>query len=162
MTVNPKRHMPNAKRHAEPDDTPCAAFGVRRTAFRAGRPGITLLLVILILSALLSISVSIFEVIFGEFRLSGEMTDSFTALYAADEGLEELLFNDRVADTYCAGPGSCTFGPVKRELSSGGCVTIRLNRTGSDTTLIATGEYRCEAPGVFPVKRALQTTYEKL
>lgn len=131
------------------------------TRQRQNRSGITLILVILILSALLAISLSIFEIIFGEFRISGEMTDSFVALYASDEGLEELLYNDRVAESYCGGPGSCHYGPERRQLSNGSCVTLRLDRTGRDTTVVATGEYRCEAPGIFPVKRALQTTYEK-
>src|SRR3989338_10000544 len=55
------------------------------------KQGITLLLVVVLLSAILSISIGIFNVVYGEFRISGEVADSFRALYAADEGIAHPL-----------------------------------------------------------------------
>lgn len=126
------------------------------------RKGVTLLLVILILAAILSISIGIFDVTFGEIRISGEVGDSFLALYAADQGIEKTLYDDRVANTLCSGNGSCAYGPVKLPaFPNGSCATVRLSRTGGgDTTVTATGEYRCSSP-VAAVKQALLTTYKK-
>ena len=128
----------------------------------AGR-GMTLLLVVLLLSALLSISVGIFTVMFGELRISGEATDSFIALYAADEGVERLLYLDLVADSLsgCAGADPCSYGPVSLSFPSGACATVQLTRSGNgQTTARATGEYRCGG-GSRAVRRAFQTNYQK-
>lgn len=124
------------------------------------RAGMTLLLVILIISALLSVSLSIVTVVLGELRIAGEMTDSFIALYAADEGMERLLYDDRIAESICPGSGSCSYGPVTASLSNGACYTARLSRTGNDTTIISTGEFRCGSP-VLSVRRAFQATYTR-
>lgn len=117
----------------------------------------TLLLVILIISSLLSISLGIFDVVLGEFRISGEITDSFIALYAADLGIEKVLYDDRVADSICQGSGSCT-ATFDITLANGACAKVRLSRTGKNTTVISTGEYRCSSPNL-SVKRAFQANY---
>lgn len=126
--------------------------------FRRSSSGMTLLLVVLILSALLSISLGIFTVVLGESRIAGEITDSFVALYAADQGMERMLYDNRVAGTVCPGSGACSYGPVTTPLANGSCMTLRLDRTGPNTTVISTGEYRCGLPEL-SVKRALETTY---
>ncbi len=129
-------------------------FGI----FRRQAPGITILLVVLVLSALLSISLGILDVVLGEFRISGEITDSFIALYAADQGIEQILYSDRVQNSICPGSGSCSYGPVTTPLPNGSCYTLRLNRSGANTVVVATGEYRCASP-VLAVKRAFEATY---
>ena len=53
--------------------------------------GITLLLVMIILSALLSISIGIFNIVFGQIKISGDLADSFVAFYAADQAIENIL-----------------------------------------------------------------------
>lgn len=60
------------------------------------KKGITLLLVIVILSAILSISLGIFSITLGEIKISGEIGNSFHAFYAADQGIERMLYRDRV------------------------------------------------------------------
>lgn len=117
----------------------------------------TLLLVILVLSALLSVSLAVFSIVLGEIRISGEIGDSFAALYAADQGVEQLLYDARVAGTVCPGTSSCSYGPVTVTLAHDACYTVRLNRTGRNTTIIATGQYRCSSS--LAVKRAFQVTY---
>lgn len=124
------------------------------------RQGITLLLVVLVLSALLSISLGILDVVLGEFRITGEITDSFVALYAADQGIEQILYSDRVSNAICPGSGSCSYGPVTMSLANGSCYTLRLNRSGSNTIVVATGEYRCASPAL-SVKRAFEATYTR-
>lgn len=122
-----------------------------------------LLLVVLILAAILSIATGIFNVVFGELRIAGEISDSFQALYAADEGMERMLYCDRVSDSGCApcpGAGSCSYGPVLTLLANGACHTVRLSRTGRDTTVTSTGEYRCGGT-TLAVRRALQSTYTR-
>lgn len=136
-------------------------FQISDLGFRTStrEPGITLLLVILILSALLSISLGIIDVVLGEFRISGEITDSFVALYAADQGMEKMLYDDRISDSICPS-GNCVYGPVTTTLSNGACHILRLNRSGSNTTVTATGEYKCGSSAL-SVKRAFESTYTR-
>ncbi|MDP3727104.1 MAG: hypothetical protein Q8R35_00515 [bacterium] len=122
------------------------------------RRGITLLLVVLILSALLSISLGILDVVLGEFKISGEISDSFVALYAADLGVERILYDDRVGTSICPGSGNCSYGPITTALPNGACFTLRLDRTGGNTVVVSTGEYRCASPQL-SVKRAFEATY---
>ncbi len=148
--TNSKHQASNSKR-----------FGIWALDFGVSGPeraGITLLLVILILSAILSISLGILDVVLGEFRISGEITDSFIALYAADQGIERILYDDRVQGNICSGGGNCSYGPVQTALSNGSCYVLRLIRTGADTTVTSTGEYRC-ANTLLSVKRAFETAY---
>lgn len=126
--------------------------------------GITLLLVILVLSALLAISIGIFNLVFGEFRISGEISDSFVAFYAADRGMEKLLYMDRVADNVpgCGGSGACQWGPTgPYSLENGACFRLIYRRLGSgDALAIAGGEYRCGISAL-SVQRAVETIYSK-
>ncbi|MDO8500167.1 MAG: hypothetical protein Q7S66_05975 [bacterium] len=144
-------------------------FGIQHSEFGISQRGITLLLVILILSSLLSISLGIFNAIFSELRLSGEIANSFTALYAADEAIERGLYLDRKqATTLCVpivGVG-CQYIGSQVQLSNGSCYRLRVDKkvTSSEYTfdvdLRASGEFRCGGDA-FSVKRALQTSYSQ-
>ncbi|MBI4132861.1 MAG: hypothetical protein HY473_02145 [Candidatus Sungbacteria bacterium] len=140
--------------------------------FRDSRPGITFLLVILILSALLAISINISNIVVGQIRLSGEIGDSLVALYAADQGIEYLLYCDRVAGANCdsadppclGGTGDCTYGPQSpgarwSPAAADSCTIVTLTRQGDNVTLTSSGEFRCGNPQV-SVKRALRAFYE--
>ena len=121
--------------------------------------GITLLLVVGLLSAILSISVGIFNVVLGEFRISGEMTDSFRALYAADEGIQRTLYRDRVQHAICTDTGGtncfvATQVPVKSEA----CYTVRVSKNSATLITIA-GQYRCGVNPTRVVKRGFQLVY---
>lgn len=65
------------------------------TAQTDNKRGITLLLVIVILSALLSISAGVFNVVIGEIMISGEIGESYVAFYAADRAIDKFLYLDR-------------------------------------------------------------------
>ncbi len=146
---------------------------------RRAPTGIALLLVVVVLSALLSVSLGIFAVVFGEAKISGEMTDSFRAIFAADQGMERMLYCDRAVPPAncdnlgqpagCLGqPGQCTYpGPNPTDtvqlpaFPSGACVYVRLFRNASgDTGAFSTGEYAC---GVAErsVRRALRALYQQ-
>src|SRR3990167_324040 len=60
---------------------------------RQKQSGITLLLVILVLASLMTISIGIFNVAYTEIVISRELTSSFRALYAADQGIEYMLYH---------------------------------------------------------------------
>lgn len=146
---------------------------------KGGPTGIALLLVVVVLAALLSVSLSIFDVVFGETKISGEMTDSFKAIFAADQGMERMLYCDRTTPSAncdnlgqpagCLGqPGQCSYpGPNLNDtqqlptFSSGACAYVRLFRNASgDTKAFSTGEYVCGA-AERSVRRALQSTYQR-
>ncbi len=98
--------------------------------------GVTLLLAVLVASVALSVGVGIFSLLFAELEISGTAKDSVTAFYAADSGLECVLYWDLLENkdssktnpfatsgagansikcanaTYLVGgPGSCLDGP---------------------------------------------------
>lgn len=133
---------------------------------RKREKGITMLLVVAILSSLLSISVGIFDVIFGQIQLSGEISDSFSAFYAADEGIEKTLYLDRITNInnplgICAGTGGGAgcYTALAVNAQSGGCYDIAVDKVGASTNLKVLGQYRCGANPVRVVKRGFNLTY---
>lgn len=122
--------------------------------------GITLLLVIVLLSAILSISIGIFNVVLGEFRISGEATDSFRALYAADQGIERTLYQDREQQALCAvALGPDCFVAEGVGVPSEACYTVRVSKIADATTIVIAGQYRCGANPARVVKRGFEVTY---
>jgi Tfp pilus assembly protein PilX len=124
------------------------------------RDGITLLLVIVLLSTILSISVGIFNVVIGEFRISGEATDSFRALYAADQGIERTLYRDRVQQALCTvveGPDCFVASDVS--VLSDACYTVRVSKLSGATAIAIAGQYRCGTSPSRVVKRGFEVTY---
>ncbi len=142
--------------------------GIFLRDFAGEKKGITLLLVILVLTSLLSISLGIFTSVFTELRISGEIADSFVALYAADEAVERGLYLDRrnPETSLCVpvvGLG-CQYVGDQVQLANGSCYILKVDKTitevsyNFDVNMRASGEYRCGG-GVTSVKRALQTSY---
>lgn len=136
---------------------------IRRSA--RGRAGVTLLLVILVLAALLSISIGIFSVVYGELRISGEISDSFVALFASDAGMEKLFYADRSKDSLCPGiAGSCTFSSVVT-LPNNACISnLSVSRSGQAVTLFSIASYNrggCSANSPAGVLRSFSAFYTK-
>ncbi len=109
-------------------------------------PGMTLLLVVPLLAAILSISIGIFTLTFGEIRISGEIEDSFLAVYAADQGLERGLYLDFTKGTINCSGANCYVEnwilPATTGASPSG-YTMRISKTGSVTAMTIVGQYRC-------------------
>jgi len=141
--------------------------------------GITILLVVIILSAILSISIGVFNVVYGQLRISGDVEDSFRAMYAADLGMERILYKDRVIADVCTFPSNCAGGtcdPCYTEDNSegsairekvpvpmGACYKINVYKVsdqGATTTqIISIGQYRCGATPSRVVKRGFEVMY---
>ena len=126
---------------------------------KSTREGTSLLLVVVLLSALMSVSLGIFNVVFGQIKLSGEVADSFVAFFSADQGIEKILYRDRVLENICPTPGINCFveGPIN--VVSGGCYSINVSKTGGNTQIVGVGQYRCEANPNRVVKRGFQVNY---
>jgi len=121
--------------------------------------GITLLLVIILLSAIMSISLGIFNVVLGELKISGEISDSFVAFYAADQGIERVLYLDRNLQAVCQVPGPDCFTDTNVPVESNGCYTARVSKAGNTTDIIVAGQYRCGLNPTRVVKRGFEVTY---
>ena len=118
------------------------------------REGITLLLVMVMLSAILAISAGIFNIIVGQILISGEIGDSVTAFYAADQGIDKTLYRDRMLDN-CASP-PCTVGPVS--LSPRACYYVTYTGPGS-VSIRAVGHYYCGLESPRAVRRGFEVNY---
>lgn len=137
-----------------------SASGGKIQNIKKGEEGISLLLVAVLLSAFLSISIGIFNVVFGQIKLSGEIADSFVAFYAADQGIEKILYRDRIQGNICVPtPGQNCFVEEAVDVTSGGCYTIRVSKTGDETEIITAGQYRCGLNPTRVVKRGFQVNY---
>ena len=136
--------------------------------------GVALLFVVVILSAILSISIGIFSLVMGELRISSELTRSFVAAYIADQGLERTHY----LDTATSSPPLCPtvdFNPVDEgencysipfpgvtvsTPNGDGCYMIQVSKFPPATTeIISRGEYPCGA-GDFAVRRAIFIRYK--
>ena len=122
--------------------------------------GITLLLVVVLLSAMLAISVGIFNVVEGELQISGETSDSFRALYAADEGIERTLYLDRNEQAICTVvQGQDCYVLENVAVRGDACYTVRVSKQDTATSIIIAGQYRCGPNPRRVVKRGFQIVY---
>lgn len=128
---------------------------------KSDKRGITLLLVVVILSALFSISLGIFNLVFGQILISGEVEDSFRAFYAADRGLERIFYRDRVDGGLPDGYQEDNTN-IKSEI---GCFRITVRKTedncgaGNNTCVTSIGQYRCGINPSRVVKRGFSVSY---
>lgn len=65
--------------------------------------GIALLLTVILASAILTIGVGVFNILYGQLIIVGKAEYSFQALYASDIGTEQTFYRDRQQ-------GACTTG----------------------------------------------------
>lgn len=80
-----------------------------KTRVCATNKGAALLLSVLALSIILVIALGVATIFIGELRISGGVSQSVTAFYAADAGIECFLFQERIRSaTPCNGPGYFT------------------------------------------------------
>ena len=122
--------------------------------------GITLLLVIVILSALLSISLGIFTVVVNQIQISGEINSSYIAFYSADQGIERTLYRDRMIAPLCDPSfGPCVVNEISAALLSGGCYVMNMVKSPETTRITVVGQYRCGADASRISKRGFQVNY---
>jgi hypothetical protein len=121
--------------------------------------GISLLLVVVLLSALLSISIGIFNLVFGQIKISGELADSFIAFYAGDQAIERILYRDRIQEELCPLGGIACHIEGPTDIASGGCFAAIVSKESGITEIITSGQYRCGANASRIVKRGFQVSY---
>ena len=88
---------------------------------RHNRRGMTLLIMIVLLAAFLSIAMGMINILLGQLFVIGQAGESFRALYAADIGMERALYRDRVQNI-CSGT-SCDESKI---FSNGSCYTAHV------------------------------------
>ncbi len=143
-------------------------FRISNLEFRIfEKRGVALVLSVIISSAIFSISLGVFSVLFGQLLISGESGDSELALYASDQGIERALYRDRVSpptpDGLCSPlpPTNICSAAESATLPSGACYAMLISKTGgaaTTTTLTVDGQYRCGS-STRVVKRRFQVNY---
>ena len=116
---------------------------------------------VVLLSAILSIGVGIFNIVFGELMIASELADSFRALYAADQGIARTLYRDRQKREICPGAQGtgCVFEERDVRVQSGGLYTVRVSKTGGATEITVAGQSREGVRAGIVVKRGFQVSY---
>lgn len=118
----------------------------KRTIIR-DRRGFTLLLVIALLAAFLSIALGIINILLGQVIIIGQAGESFGALYAADIGMERTLYRDRDPLQNICGTPVDAFGKSvncsgKVDLPNGACYTVTV-RIGPSALCLGPINRRC-------------------
>ena len=170
--LNPKQYLnsndPNSKRFGKLRFRILDLFRISDLGFRISpfseKKGITMLLVVAILSAIMSISLSIFNIIFDQVRISGEIADSFLAFYSADQGIEKNLYLDRITNIsspygICSGEGDPCYSETSTAASAGGCYDIAVKKLAGASELKVLGQYPCGAGSLRTIKRGFNLTY---
>ena len=128
------------------------------------RKGFTLLLMIVLLTAFLSIGIGIVNILLGQVIIIGQAQESFKALYAADIAMERTLYRDRMQNA-CTTPPNCGTGITPIILSNGACylVSVQLGPSascpGPDTRCVeVTGQDICGGNQRF-VRRSFNVRY---
>jgi hypothetical protein len=118
------------------------------------RRGVTIVVVIVVLAAILSIGVSVSNIVIGELRLARQIEYSFRALFAADQGLERALYRDRIL-----GDSSSETGIIIDYIGSQACFDAIITKT-SGTSITTRGFFRCDITDPSQqVQRTWQASY---
>ncbi len=118
--------------------------------------GIAILIVPLITASLLIIGVGIFNFVVTELKISGELGTSFRALYAADEGIDLSLYNDRVLGQY---PDAGTYTIPAAVTPTGACYNSTIIKTAAPTTEITVIGYVTATSANCAVSRLMQRSF---
>ncbi len=94
--------------------------------------GIALLLTMIILSAAMLIAMLITTIVVIQFKLSSDVSYSMVAIYAADSGVEQKLYQIRqMGDT----------APIEFSLFNGATVSVTVTGTSPNFTIKSLGSY---------------------
>lgn len=128
------------------------------------------MLVILVASALMAISLGIFNITFIELRISGELANTFQALYASDQLVEYVLYRDRVSTDTCEDNGESCFivcttnmpnctGTEEFDPVNSACGYATVSKGGGLTRVKSIGQFECDPNSQRIVKRAFELSY---
>lgn len=110
--------------------------------------GVAILLSILILAAILTIALGVSNLMIGEIKMSREAPKSLMAYYAAEAGIERVLYDHR------KGVGASDIDECSVELGNGSSYGIDFKETGNDVEITSWGCYK-------DVKRAIKVSWTK-
>ena len=82
------------------------------------------MLVVIILTAIFSISIGVFSVIVRQVNISKTFESSGIAFYAADQSIERTLYRDRQENDFSCASFPCTTTIPQQSTASGGCMSI--------------------------------------
>ncbi len=102
--------------------------------------GVTLLLAIILLAAILSISFSIATILFIEIRVSGDLTRTEASLYAANGVSEQAIFNYKRDVCSVSGQNCSYVSAFNNGVTLNGSPTINTTSTPVLTILLAPGK----------------------
>jgi len=89
------------------------------------KDGAILLLVVIILTAIFSISIGVFGVIIGQVSASETFENSNIAFYAADQSIERTLYRDRQENDFPCASLPCPPVTIPQQpAASGGCMGV--------------------------------------
>lgn len=119
------------------------------------KKGVSLYLIIVIISVLLAVSLNVASLIVGGAKIIKGAADSVKAFYAADTGIEEALYNAK--NSACDDIVSGTVGG-----DSSYVYNVDVSYTGEDctdtgTTMLSIGEFK--PGGASATKRKISITY---
>lgn len=127
-----------------------------------------MVLTVVLLSAILSVGIGLFNLMFWQVFFSGQTGDSFRAFLAAEDGVERTLYRDRLMmGEICAdGMGDPCYTEGTTNVASGACYTLSVSKTDEDvdgdfeTIITAIGQFPCNPDPLRFVKRGYQSSYE--
>lgn len=117
--------------------------------------GVSVVLALFVLSAVLAIALSLSNILLSELRLGRSVGNSVPAFFAADSGIEKILTvrDDPITFSECTDPPPA----VTCELSSGARFWVEVTPAGSDCTA---DNYCIKSIGEFrDTRRAIEVNY---
>lgn len=120
----------------------------KRKLFTENR-GVSLLLTLLIMAALLAIAFGISRLSLGEIKITRDVPKSLVAYYAAEAGVEQVLYNDRTSSPPLpSGSNSECLDPPTNEI----CYVVEFSGDSPNRTIRSNGSYK-------EVRRTIEVTY---
>ena len=106
--------------------------------------GISLLITLLIMTAILSITIGIANLSIGEIQLSRESPYSLVAFYAAESGVEWAMFQDRANGMASQSYGNPPNPPISYCLDSYNNICYKVSASGASPsrTITSDGSYK--------------------
>ena len=141
--------------------------------FRLRRKGFTLLLSLIVVSAILSVGLGVFDIVYRELILSGVGRESQKAFYAADTGIECAFYWDikrgeistSTSSTIdCAGQSASVGGLTsvfQITLPNGSCFEVIIDKNDASRTVLESRGYNvaCDSTSPRRVERAIRVAY---
>ena len=136
--------------------------------------GFTLLLALIVANTVLIISLGVYNIIIREIELSGLGRESQIAFYAADSGIECVLYWDVKKEVIsittsttieCLGQslsvGGSLISSFKLNFNNGACAKVVVNKTNSSVTQVDSYGYNFDCDSSLPrkVERGIRITY---